>query len=168
MRLPWADCSRRVRLIGRADCGFAPFVVAELGGFFVDIEGDGDDRIELAPLVWMPGGTGRLILDATEGGWMAVTTGAIFAGWGGYRSATGQRWRREAILPLSNDAQSCVTEQSLNEIFGSSIVMGFATGVVEWMMRVDKSGDVDVEQGNLYRIRGRSCVECISGRGPKR
>lgn len=77
LRPPWADCSRRTRLAGRADCGFAPFIVAEFGGFLVDIDGEGDDLMELAPLVWMPGGTGRLILDATAGGWIAVTTGAI-------------------------------------------------------------------------------------------
>jgi hypothetical protein len=32
------------------------------------MDGDGDERNEVMPFVWMPGGTGRLILDATGGG----------------------------------------------------------------------------------------------------
>lgn len=35
-----------------------------LGGFFADIDGEGDDFDEAAaaPFVWIPGGTGRLAL----------------------------------------------------------------------------------------------------------
>lgn len=72
-----ADGSRRVLFVGRAGAALAP---AELGGFFVDKDGDGDDfGAMLIPFVWIPGGTGLLTLAVTGnvGGWIAVTTGAI-------------------------------------------------------------------------------------------
>jgi hypothetical protein len=34
------------------------------GGFLADIRGEGDCFIDAVPFVWMPGGTGRLILEA--------------------------------------------------------------------------------------------------------
>lgn len=33
-----------------------------LGGLILDMDGEGDDVDDAAPLVWMPGGTGRFIL----------------------------------------------------------------------------------------------------------
>lgn len=38
--------------------------LALFGGFFADIDGDGDEFDDVTPLVWMPGGTGRLALVA--------------------------------------------------------------------------------------------------------
>jgi hypothetical protein len=35
-----------------------------VGGFFADMEGEGDEFDEAMPLVWMPGGTGRFTLTA--------------------------------------------------------------------------------------------------------
>jgi hypothetical protein len=61
-----------------------PFVVGGLEGWrttdgarFADIEGEGDERDEATPLVCIPGGGGRLILDATDADGVAVT-GAMF------------------------------------------------------------------------------------------
>jgi hypothetical protein len=46
-----------------AECGGC---LALGGGFFADIDGDGDDFEDaIAPFVWMPGGTGRFTLLAT-------------------------------------------------------------------------------------------------------
>lgn len=60
----------------------APFVVAEVGGYFApeeilpaEIDGDGDGFEALMPLVWMPGGMGRLTLVETV--LAAVAEGAI-------------------------------------------------------------------------------------------
>ena len=68
--------------------GVAPFVAADAGswplaldgGFFAERDGDGDDREAMTPLVWMPGGTGRLAFAGMTGGGTAVTeTGAMAA-----------------------------------------------------------------------------------------
>ena len=68
----WDGPSLLARFAGLFD---TPFAVGGLdgcrtpfGGRFVDIDGDGDDFEDTTPLVWMPGGAGRLILDATGGG----------------------------------------------------------------------------------------------------
>lgn len=59
------------------------FPVAEVGGYFApeeirpaDIDGDGEEFEALMPLVWMPGGIGRLTLLETV--LAAVAEGAIF------------------------------------------------------------------------------------------
>jgi hypothetical protein len=65
----WTEGSLRVRFTGRAEGGFVPFGVADVGGgcfalgggFFADMDGEGDDLDELTPFVWIPGGIGRLI-----------------------------------------------------------------------------------------------------------
>lgn len=65
--------SRRARLMGRtvdaviarslAECGGC---FALEGGFFADIDGEGEDFEEdMTPLVWIPGGMGRLAFVAT-------------------------------------------------------------------------------------------------------
>jgi hypothetical protein len=64
------EVSLRCRLGWRADAGAVPFAVggfegwraAEEGARLADMEGDGDEREAVTPLVWMPGGMGRLIL----------------------------------------------------------------------------------------------------------
>jgi hypothetical protein len=60
-----------------------PFPVAEIGGYFApeetlpaEIDGDEDEFEALMPLVWMPGGIGRLTLLETV--LAAVAEGAIF------------------------------------------------------------------------------------------
>lgn len=45
------------------------------GSLLADIDGDGDEVEEWMPLVWMPGGIGRLILDDTD--CVATAGGAI-------------------------------------------------------------------------------------------
>ena len=81
----WPDTSLLGTLEGRLGAAFAPLAVAEFGvcleaegGFLEARDGDGDDLDELTPLVWMPGGTGRLIFEGMFG-WTAVATGAILA-----------------------------------------------------------------------------------------
>jgi hypothetical protein len=60
--------SRRARWLGRTVEAVMARSLAELGacfapgGLILDMEGEGDDVDDAAPLVWMPGGTGRLIL----------------------------------------------------------------------------------------------------------
>jgi hypothetical protein len=60
--------SRRARLLGRTVEAVIARSLAEFGvcfapgGLLFDIDGDGDDADDAAPFVWMPGGTGRLIL----------------------------------------------------------------------------------------------------------
>lgn len=50
------------------------------GGFLEVSDGDGDDRIELAPLVWTPAGVGRFAFVGMVGGGTAVTEmGAMIA-----------------------------------------------------------------------------------------
>jgi hypothetical protein len=66
--------------------GFAAFWPIAFGGFdgwraveggrFADMDGDGDDLEDMAPLVWIPGGAGRLTLVGMPG-WTAVMTGAM-------------------------------------------------------------------------------------------
>jgi hypothetical protein len=61
--------SRRARLAGRADPGVVALFAdggwddwrkAGGGARFTDIEGEGDERDGVTPLVWILGGTGRL------------------------------------------------------------------------------------------------------------
>lgn len=59
--------SRRARWLGRTVEAVMARSLAELGAFalgglILDMDGDGDDVDDAAPFVWMPGGTGRLIL----------------------------------------------------------------------------------------------------------
>lgn len=67
----WFRVSRRTRLMGRTVEAVMARSLAELGGCFAlggllfAMDGDGDDADDAAPLVWMPGGTGRLILVET-------------------------------------------------------------------------------------------------------
>ena len=49
------------------------------GARFADMEGDGEERDGATPLVWMPGGMGRLTLVATGAAGAAATVGAIEA-----------------------------------------------------------------------------------------
>ena len=67
------EVSRRARLIGRTVDAVIDRSLAEWGGcfalpggFLADIEGDGEDfEVCIVPLVWIPGGMGRLTLLAT-------------------------------------------------------------------------------------------------------
>jgi hypothetical protein len=76
--------SRRDRLTGRTVDAVMALSLAECGGcfalgggFFADIDGDGDDFEEImAPFVWIPGGIGRFTLLATFC-WVIGPTGAI-------------------------------------------------------------------------------------------
>lgn len=75
--------SRRARFTGRTVDAVMDRSLAELGGcfalgggFFADIEGDGEDASEETPFVWIPGGTGRFALPATLG---CAATGAMIA-----------------------------------------------------------------------------------------
>lgn len=87
LRPSCTDASRRAFCCGRgtwlpAPLGAGPELEADLalfGAFFADIEGDGDGdgRAGPAPLVWMPGGTGRLALPAGTAVGAAVATGPI-------------------------------------------------------------------------------------------
>lgn len=60
--------SRRARWLGRTVEAVMARSLAELGacfapgGLILDSDGEGDDADDAAPFVWMPGGTGRLIL----------------------------------------------------------------------------------------------------------
>lgn len=70
----------RARFVGRAAWDVAPLMPAEVGGFFVVIDGEGDAvDVLMTPFVWIPGGGCRLILDklGITGGGIAVTTGAM-------------------------------------------------------------------------------------------
>lgn len=67
----WEDASRRARLTGRTVEAVMVRSLAEFGvcfalggGFLADKEGDGDEADDAMPLVWIPGGTGRLALVA--------------------------------------------------------------------------------------------------------
>lgn len=70
---PCPEPSLRCRLSVRADVGVVPLAVggledwppAEGGARLAGIEGDGDERDRAVPLVWIPGGIGRLILVVT-------------------------------------------------------------------------------------------------------
>ena len=62
--------------------GPTPLLVAEFGGYLAaegsllaDIEGDGEELDELIPLVFIPGGTGRFILEERD--CVTVADGAI-------------------------------------------------------------------------------------------
>lgn len=52
--------------------------LALLGGFFADMEGDGDEEGAM-PFVWMPAGMGRFVLGCggMTGGGMGVVLGAM-------------------------------------------------------------------------------------------
>jgi hypothetical protein len=65
-----------------------PFAEAEfgaclalLGGFFADMDGEGEDE-DSVPLVWMPAGMGRFVLGwgGMTGGGMGVVLGAMATG----------------------------------------------------------------------------------------
>lgn len=80
----WGGGSRLARFADRGAERLlpAPLLVAEVGGYFAvlgslpaDIDGEGDDAEDLMPFVWMPGGTGRLILEGTD--WVIAPAGAI-------------------------------------------------------------------------------------------
>lgn len=77
-----------MRFGGRATVTVPPFVEAELGaclallgGFFADMEGEGEDE-EGAPFVWMPAGIGRFVFEwvGMTGGGMGVVLGAMATG----------------------------------------------------------------------------------------
>ena len=64
-----------VTLRSLAELGVA---LALNGAFLLDIDGDGDDFITTSPLVWMPGGAGRLTFVAVPlACWPLVPTGAM-------------------------------------------------------------------------------------------
>jgi len=78
--------SLRCRFGGRTGVGAGPFVVGGLEGWrgaaegvarFADMDGDGDEREVMTPLVWMPGGMGRLSLVGAGATGAATTVGAI-------------------------------------------------------------------------------------------
>lgn len=85
-----AVISERIWLFGRATVTVPPFAaalfanaLALLGAFLADMDGDGDDE-DARPFVWMPAGTGRLVLGCggMTGGGMGVVLGAIATvGW---------------------------------------------------------------------------------------
>lgn len=54
---------------------------ALLGGFFADMEGEGEEEV-MMPLVWMPAGMGRFVLGCggMMGGGMGVVLGAMATG----------------------------------------------------------------------------------------
>lgn len=68
---------------------------ALLGAFFVATagDGDGDGRAAPAPLVWMPGGMGRLAFPAGMAGGAAVATGPIASVGEGFARAGGRGGR---------------------------------------------------------------------------
>lgn len=80
-----AVISDRMWLFGRATVTVPPFVAAAfadclalLGGFFADMEGEGEEE-DARPFVCMPAGTGRLVLGCggMTGGGIGVVLGAI-------------------------------------------------------------------------------------------
>lgn len=84
-----AVISERIWLFGLATVTVPPLVapfadcLALLGGFFADMEGEGEDE-DARPFVCMPAGTGRLVLGCggMTGGGMGVVLGAIATvGW---------------------------------------------------------------------------------------
>lgn len=77
-----------MRVGGRATVTVPPIVEAELraclallGGFFADMEGEGEDEGG-APFVWMPAGIGRFVFGwgGMMGGGMGVVLGAMATG----------------------------------------------------------------------------------------
>ena len=103
------ETSLRCRLGGRADAGAVPFAVggfegwrvAEGGARLADMEGDGDERDVVTPLVWMPGGMGRLILVAVGAAGVATAVGAI-DGW-----ASCRRGQQHGFLPPDSGFAEC-------------------------------------------------------------
>jgi hypothetical protein len=78
------EVSLRCRLSDRADVGVFPPAVGGLEGWpaaegarLTGMEGDGDERERVTPLVWMPGGIGRLILVETVAAGEVTAEGAI-------------------------------------------------------------------------------------------
>lgn len=80
-----AVISERMWLFGRATVTVPPFVAAAfadclalLGGFFADMEGDGEED-EARPFVCIPAGMGRLVFGCggMTGGGIGVVLGAI-------------------------------------------------------------------------------------------
>jgi hypothetical protein len=79
------ETSRRGRLGGRAEVGVGPVAVGGLDGWrtaeggarLADMEGDGEEREDGTPFVWMPGGIGRFILVWAGVAGAATTVGAI-------------------------------------------------------------------------------------------
>jgi len=105
--------SLRCRLGGRADAGVAPFAVGGLEGWrladggarFADMEGDGDERDAVTPLVWIPGGIGRFILVEVGAAGAATAVGAIDdepAAAGGQQRGMIQRYRGLVLRPDSS------------------------------------------------------------------
>lgn len=87
--------------------------LALLGGFFADMEGDGDEEGAM-PFVWMPAGMGRFVLGCggMTGGGMGVVLGAmtIFGNKGGGDVGNGvQRVARSAAARKSwrSDSATC-------------------------------------------------------------
>jgi len=79
--------SRRILIVGRVAPGVVPPAEGGFEGWrtvdgarFAAMDGDGDERDGATPLVWMPGGMGRLTFVAAgelTGGAAAVTVGAM-------------------------------------------------------------------------------------------
>lgn len=79
-----ADISLRTRLGGRPDAGAVPFAAGGIDGWrttegarLAEMDGDGEERDGATPLVWIPGGMGRLILVATGAADAMPTAGAM-------------------------------------------------------------------------------------------
>lgn len=108
-----------MRFGGRATVTVPPFVEAEfgaclalLGGFFADMEGEGEDE-DGAPFVWMPAGIGRFVFGwgGMTGGGIGVVLGAMATGallQQTARRAAGEAPRPDAVA----DAWSPVLERA--------------------------------------------------------
>jgi hypothetical protein len=102
--------SRRERFAERTVELFpTPLPVAEFGAtlepdgsLLADIEGDGEEVEELIPFVWMPGGTGRFILEDID--CIVVADGAICI-------STRVRW--------ITDASGSATRSQLSHVIGA-------------------------------------------------
>lgn len=81
--LGFAVISGRIWFVGRATVTVPPLAdlaecFALLGGFFADMDGEGDEVLA-RPLVWIPAGVGRFVLGCggMMGGGMGVVLGAM-------------------------------------------------------------------------------------------
>ena len=106
---PCPEPSLRCRLSVRADVGVVPLAVgglegwppAEGGARLAGMEGEGDERARGVPLVWMPGGIGRLILVETVAVGVATAVGAIVYGPAAAGGSDVGRFRISGIAPTT-------------------------------------------------------------------
>lgn len=105
--------------------------VAEVGARLADMDGDGDERGTVTPLVWIPGGMGRLIFVGT-GDAVAVMALAV-----GAMMATG---------PRRGGKYGKRSRQYPEQAASAPVRVHQDRGEVRW--RATAGGDADIQGGN--------------------